>query len=193
MVDHAPINGLMKLWLYQHYVLAKSSWPLLVHDFNHDFITKNLQQPTNVYLRKWAGLFKSADQGALYRPREKLGLGISSLTAYFEMMQIVKCHLLKYSKDPDIATLYHSRENHYKHHNTIWRATQLFSKVENMVDHDMKFPSVSPGDRRGLGHGIFVMPDDTNSQHRKLCVAAAKKLEVESHMAHATSLAMRGV
>lgn len=192
-VDNCPINGCMKLWLYQHYVLGFSSWPLLVHDFNHNFISKNIQQPTNVFLRKWAGLFRSSDQGALYRPREKLGLGLTSATTYFRMMQTVKCHLLKNSKDPDIAVLYQQRKEREQSFKTVWRATHLLTKVENIVDHELKFPSVSPGDRRGLGHDLFVTPDGTGAEHRRLCVAAVKKLEVESHMAHASSLAMQGV
>ena len=62
--DEAKINGLMKLWIYQHYILSKLAWPFLIHDFNLDFATK-LQQNANVYLKRWAGVLKGADAGVL--------------------------------------------------------------------------------------------------------------------------------
>ena len=36
-VDKSSINGFMKLWIYQFYVLARLSWPFLVHDFDLSF------------------------------------------------------------------------------------------------------------------------------------------------------------
>ena len=90
-MDKDPINGLMKLWVYQNYIIPKSSWPLLIQDFNRDFAAKNIEQPTGVYLRRWAGLFKSADVGALYRPHEKLGLNLTSVTVQFESMRVIRC------------------------------------------------------------------------------------------------------
>ena len=33
-VDSQPINGFMKLWLYQNYILAFLSWPFMVYDLN---------------------------------------------------------------------------------------------------------------------------------------------------------------
>jgi hypothetical protein len=193
MVDKDLINGPMKLWIYQHYVLAKASWPLLVHDFNRDFAKKIIQQPTGVYLRRWAGLFKSADIGCLYRPRELLGLNLTSVTVHFERMRVIRCHLLKHSADEDIAAIYQHRVDRFKHNKTIWRDTQFLEKIENMVDHESKFQAASPHDKRGLGHNLFVAHLDSNAEHRKRCGAAVRLLETEDHMAHVAGLAMQSV
>ena len=141
--------------LYQHYVIAKAAWPLLVHDFNRNFVVKNIQQRTNVYPRKWAGLFKSADQGTLYRSRDKLGLGLALMTLQFEWMHTIKGHVVKYSKDPDIAALYQRREGRFRSHKNIWRPTQLMTKCIAIVEFDHKFQAADPRDNRGLGHGVF--------------------------------------
>jgi len=41
-VDQEPINGFMKLWLYQDYVIAFLSWPFMVYDLNL-FLAKHLE------------------------------------------------------------------------------------------------------------------------------------------------------
>jgi hypothetical protein len=33
LIEQSKINGLMKLWIYQFYVLSHLSWPFLCHDF----------------------------------------------------------------------------------------------------------------------------------------------------------------
>jgi hypothetical protein len=193
LVDKDPINGLMKLWVYQHYILAKSSWPLLIQDFNRDFAAKNIEQPTGAYLRRWAGLFKSADAGALYRPREQLGLNLTSVTVHFESMRVIRCHLLKHSLDEDIAAVYQHRERRYRGNKTIWRDTQFLEKVETMVAHETKFQAADPCDKRGLGHDFFTAHLDSLAEHRKRCGGAVRLLANEKHMAHATRLAMQSV
>lgn len=193
LVDKDLVNGLMKLWIYQHYIIAKSSWPLLVHDFNRDFAVKIIQQPTGVYLRRWAGLYKSADIGTLYRPRELLGLNLTSVTVHFERMRVIRCHLLKHSADKDVATVYQHRVNRFKDHGTIWRDTQLLEKVESMVAHESKFQSAAATDKRGLGHNLFVAHLDNDAEHRKRCGAAVRLLDTEGHMAHAAQLALQSV
>jgi hypothetical protein len=193
LVDKDPINGLMKLWVYQHYIIPKSSWPLLIQDFNRDFAAKNLEQPTGAYLRRWAGLFKSADVGALYRPREKLGLNLTSVTVHFESMRIIRCHLLKHSLDKDIADVYQHRVRRHQGNTTIWRDTQLLEKVETMVAHETKFQAAEPHDKRGLGHDLFTAHLDTTAEHRKRCGRAVRLLATEKHMAHAAGLAMQSV
>ena len=92
IVDEDQVNGFIKLWIYQHFVLHKASWALMVHDFNHNFISKQIQQPTNVLLRKWAGM-----------------TSLSSVTMHFEHVKVIFCHLLKHSADHEIATVYQSR------------------------------------------------------------------------------------
>jgi hypothetical protein len=193
LVDKDLVNGLMKLWIYQHYVIAKSSWPLLIHDFNRNFASKLIEQPTGVYLRRWAGLFKSSDVGTLYRPRELLGLNLTSATVHFERMRIIRCHLLKHSADKDVATVYQNRARRHEDNTTTWRDTQLLEKVETIVAHVSKFQSAAPHDKRGLGHNLFVAHLDNHAQHRKRCVAAVRQLDTERHMSHAAELAMQSV
>ena len=58
------LNGLMKLWLYQHFIISRLSWPFIVHDFSFSF-AKPLEKSISVQLKKWAGLFKGANTGPI--------------------------------------------------------------------------------------------------------------------------------
>ena len=99
----APLDGFMKLWIYQHFMLGMLSWPLLIQDFNRDFVKTLVTRPCGVFLRRWAGVYKSIDAGCLYRRKERFGLGLTSLTTYFEKLQVIKFHLLKHSPDSQVV------------------------------------------------------------------------------------------
>ena len=40
-----PLDGFMKLWLDQHFLLGMLSWPLLIQNFNHGFVKKQVTRP----------------------------------------------------------------------------------------------------------------------------------------------------
>ena len=71
-VDKAPLDGFMKLWLYQHFLLGMLSWPLLIQDFNHDFVKTQVTRPCGVYLRRWADCLKASMQVAFTAARSDL-------------------------------------------------------------------------------------------------------------------------
>ena len=66
VVDNCLLNGFMKLWLYQFYVLYHFSWPFLIHDLDKILILKNGQklvaQLTIVF---FSGQTKSMDLDSL--------------------------------------------------------------------------------------------------------------------------------
>ena len=47
--DQSLVNGFMKLWIYQFYLLSHLSWPFLVYDFDHTFIL-DLQKQSNAFV-----------------------------------------------------------------------------------------------------------------------------------------------
>ena len=108
-VDASPVNGFIKLWLYQHYVLAMMSWMFMVHELDLSFAL-TLERQKSDTLRKWAGIFQRSDAGALYRSRKKFGLGIKSIGLHFKLCKAVYCHLLKYSQDPSVRAVYLAKE-----------------------------------------------------------------------------------
>jgi hypothetical protein len=193
IVDNAPLDGFMKLWIYQHFLLGMLSWPLLIQDFNRDFVDTQVSRPCGVFLRRWAGVFKSIDAGCLYRSKDRFGLGLTQITTFFEKLQVIKFHLLKHSEDPQVSALYELRRDREKSHLKIWRPTQLLEKVVSMSNFDLKYQHALPGDRRGLGHGVFTQASVSPSNHRELCTQNVQRLADEKLEAHSHGLSMQGV
>ena len=194
IVQNDPIDGFSKLWIYQHFVLGMLSWPLLIQDFNRDFVKTQVTRPCGVFLRRWAGVFKSIEAGCLYRRKSRFGLGLTDLTTYFEKLQVIKLHLVKYSPDPHISSLYEMRRKREESEvsNRVWRPTRLLEKVCSMADFDLKFQHATPHDKRGLGHGLF---NNTTSipSHRESCTRNVQRLVDEANEARAPDLHMQGV
>ena len=82
-IEHSGVNGPSKLFLYEHFLVARLSWVFLVHDLCMSF-AEDLDKKSIPRLKSWAGLFRSSDLGALFRRREHLGLQLTSLTACYK-------------------------------------------------------------------------------------------------------------
>jgi hypothetical protein len=189
LIDQDRASGIMKLWMYQFGVLGRLSWPFLSQDYLPLSLAINLDQHTNRYLKKWAGLFKSADLGVLYRSRERFGLGLTRISTHFKKMGVIKCLLLKHSEDPDICQIYEKRAKHEANLRT-WRASQETTKVEQIVEHKIRFAGQT--DRLGLGNGCYEF-DLSNESHRQMCTQAIMDCESEKYWSHAHTLSMQGI
>ena len=73
IVENSQINGFMKLWLYQFYVLSRLSWPFLIYDFDRSFVLE-MQKAINPKLKGWAGVSLRVENGLLFRAKENFGL-----------------------------------------------------------------------------------------------------------------------
>ena len=118
-IELSGVNGLCKLFLYQHFLVSRLSWVFLVHDLSVSF-AKELDRKVIPRLKAWAGLFRSSDLGALFRRRENLGLQLTILTHCYMHMQVVKLALLKDSSDVLIRDIYQIRKDRVSHFSARW-------------------------------------------------------------------------
>ena len=70
-IDKSNVPGFMKLWLYQHYLLSQLAWPFLIYDLPLSF-AKSFESDISMRLKSWAGLYRGADTGAMFRSRKLL-------------------------------------------------------------------------------------------------------------------------
>jgi hypothetical protein len=105
VVEASGVNGLCKLYLYEHFVVKRLSWVFLVHDLSVWFAT-DLDERITPRLKIWAGLFRGGDIGALYRLREHLGLQLTAIVEHYKHLQLVKCCLLENSADENVRAIY---------------------------------------------------------------------------------------
>src|SRR5690242_16428905 len=123
LVDKCGVNGLCKLFLYEHFVIRRLSWVFLVHDFNLWF-AKELEEKITIRLKRWAGLYKSCDLGALFRTRQHLGLQLTSIEYHYQRMQLVKCCLLANSKDEKVRRIFEAKKAHVIKFARRWSAAK---------------------------------------------------------------------
>ena len=188
-VDNQPINGFMKLWLYQNYVLAFLAWPFTVYDFNLS-VAKRLEVTANKYLKRWAGLPRPANTSILYRSRNMKGLRLTSVSLHYKKMQVLKAHTAKYSKDSNLRAVYDMRRCTDIKKVRKWTATTELEKVEGMVNFDKKFPGQSS--RLGLGFGKKRDLKDPSAQHRRDLTNKLRVLDEEQRLVKVYNFAMQG-
>jgi hypothetical protein len=89
IVDASGVNGLGKLLLYEFFVLRRVSWQFLVHALWLSFAVE-LDKIVVPWLKRWAGLFRGADLGCLFRLRKDMGLQLTSFTFHYKHLQLVR-------------------------------------------------------------------------------------------------------
>ena len=111
LVDRTQLTGPMKAWIANHYICAKLAWNLLIYDFPVTQANRwqALIQP---YLRRWVGLAHASEASVLYRAHEHFGLNFKHLGEMLQRLQVVKWHIMKYSKDKACRDLYQHRLDH---------------------------------------------------------------------------------
>lgn len=188
-VDDDLTNGRMKLWIYQFGVLSNLTWPFLVHDLPLS-LANELDVIANRYLKKWAGLFKRADLGTLYRSHQRFGLGLTAPSTHFKKMGIVKSMLLKHSPDENVRKLYQDREERESKFKTVWRASSLCSSIENSAIHYSRFCGQT--DTIGIGHNRYKSKPSI-AELRRLSSKTMSSIVDEELWRHSHTLDMQGL
>ena len=75
-VDRSGLPGKYKAWIYQHGVLPRLLWPLLVYDVPLTTV-ELLERRMNGYLRRWLGVPRSFASIGLYSSGSKLQLPLT--------------------------------------------------------------------------------------------------------------------
>ena len=115
-LETAALSVSAKLWLYQHFVIAKLAWPPQANDLCLSFV-KELQARATKSLKRWAGLPRCANPSILFvGNRNQTGLRVKSLTTLWKQQQHVKFNLLQTSLDPrckSVAAVICKRQEHW--------------------------------------------------------------------------------
>lgn len=106
ITDKQLLPGPAKLWLYNHFVITKISWPLLILDLSLSFV-KKLHAQALVYLKRWSGLPRCANTAILFSGGDKRpGLRLRNICTYWKQQQNIKLSLLHNSDDARCRSLY---------------------------------------------------------------------------------------
>ena len=189
LIETCGVNGLCKLFLYQHFVISRLSWVFLVHDLSLSFANE-LDHKIVARLKRWAGLYRSADVGALFRQREHLGLQLTSVSCHYQHMQVVKSCLLMTSQDPLVQQIYNRKSERVSAFARRWSGPKALTQITPMVEHSLHF--AGQGNRTGLGFDRYCA-NPTLPELRAKTGEALAQLQEEKLVQHAACLVRQGV
>ena len=104
-VDDTPLTRRQKLLMYSAGVCPRITWPLLIQEFPITWIERELDSITTHYLKRWAGLGKSANTAILYLPRSMGGLNLPLLSTLHKKLQVSRQCQLTTSRDGCVCYL----------------------------------------------------------------------------------------
>jgi hypothetical protein len=192
-IDCLLLSGPSKAWLYQHYIVAFTTWPFMVYNFPLTFASELTAIATR-YLKKWYGLALPAEISILYRSRSKHGLNLTSLTAHYKAMRVCKAHLFKHSSDPAIRQLYQLKLNKARLSTKKWAPETALEEAEAEVELECKFPGQTT--RHGIGfarsRGIQLCKTSTIRDHRAVVMAKMRTIAEDQSLVRVYSLAIGG-
>jgi len=190
-VENSGVNGLCKLFLYEHFIVSRLSWFFLVHDLSLTF-ARELDDKVIPRLKKWAGLYRSADLGALFRNRDHLGLQLTSISYHYKHMQVVRSCLLSTSIDPLIQQIFHRKTERVSAFTRRWSGPKMLTVLAPIVNHSIRFAGQT--DRAGLGaRNLRYLSQPKPSEIRLKTGEILDQLEEENYLQHASCLARQGI
>ena len=108
-VDQVPVTRKQKLKLFRLGICPRLTWDLTISEYPVSWLEKNLDPLATRYLKKWAGLTRSADPARLFLPQARGGFGLSLPSELYQKLQVGKASLLITS--PDNGVNHAVREN----------------------------------------------------------------------------------
>ncbi|CAJ1076455.1 uncharacterized protein LOC119791846 [Xyrichtys novacula] len=128
-VDKSGLPGKFKAWVYQHGILPRILWPLLVYEVPISTI-ESFERRVSKFLRKWLGLPRSLSIIALYGKNNMLKLPISSLNEEFKVSHTREVLQYRESSDPKVSQAGIEVRTGRK-----WRAAEAVDAAESRLRH----------------------------------------------------------
>ena len=129
-VDKSGLPGKYKAWIYQHGMLPRLLWPLLVYDVPISTV-EAIERALSGYIRRWLGVPRSFSSIGLYSSGSKLQLPLSSVTEEFKVTKARQVMMLRDSSDEKVSGAQVEVNTGRK-----WRADKAVSDAEARLKHN---------------------------------------------------------
>lgn len=157
-IDKSGLPGRFKAWLFQHAVLPRILWPLLMYEFPMTSV-ESLEKLITRRLRRWLGVPKCLSTAALYGRINALQLPFNSLVEEFKVTRVREQLQYKESKDPKVvAACIQSRTGRK------WRAEKELEIAEDRLRHREILGTIAKG-RASLGY--FPCPQINRAKEKE--------------------------
>jgi hypothetical protein len=176
-IDGQKLTGFQKIWLYNHFLIPKMSWILMMVHLSNSFVN-SLQKTGQKLLKSWAGIPRSGNAALLYTGHVGIGMKCKNIVIEYKKLKTIKSALLKTSNSNDKSIyLTRSAENNRLHNH-------------ESVDFDYQIiNSEIETNRHGLG---YKTPKITNKDERKKVASLVHEREIDKLIEQTSSLAFQG-
>nr|XP_055068382.1 uncharacterized protein LOC129450032 [Misgurnus anguillicaudatus] len=163
VVDKSGLPGKFKAWIYQHGILPRILWPLMIYEVPISTI-EGFERRVSRFLWKWLGLPQSLSSIALYGQNNKLKLPISSLYEEFKAGRAREVLKYRESQDPKV-----SQAGIEVRIGRRWRAAGAVDVAESQLQHRALVGVVAYG-RAGLGSSTTSCYNKAQGKDRRTLV-----------------------
>ncbi len=171
-VDKSGLPGKYKTWMYQHGILPRILWPLLVYEVPMTTV-EALERTISQFLRRWLGLPRSLSNIALYGHYTKLQLPICSLSEEFKVTRAREVLMYRDSSDAKVSSAGICVKTGRK-----WQAQKAVDRAEERLRHGVLVGNVAVG-RAGLGSFSKPRYDKARGREKRQLVQNEVRAEVE--------------
>ncbi|XP_070689483.1 uncharacterized protein [Pempheris klunzingeri] len=171
-IDKSGLPGKFKAWMYQHGVLPRILWPLLIYEVPMTTV-EALEKTISQFLRRWLGLPRSLSSIALYGHSTKLHLPLSGLSEEFKVTRSREVMMYRDSADAKVASAGIVVKT-----GRMWQAQEAVSRAEAQLRHKSLVGTVAMG-RAGLGSFPRPRYDRTCGKEKRQLVQDEIRAEVE--------------
>lgn len=171
-IDKSGLPGRFKAWLFQHAVLPRILWPLLMYEFPMTSV-ESLEKVITRRLRRWLGVPKCLSTAALYGRSNVLQLPFNSLVEEFKVTRVREQLQYKESNDPKVvAACIQSRTGRK------WRAENELEIAEDRLRHKAILGTIAKG-RAGLGYFPCPQINKTKGKERRQLIQKEVRAGIE--------------
>ena len=163
-----------------------------MHNLSLSFV-QNLDKYVISRLKRWAGLYRSADVGALFRHREDLGLQMTSLELHYQRMQVTKCCLLENSQDDKVRAIYENFKIQKQVHEKGWSGPKELARLAPIAEHNLRFAAQTGTAGLGSCKSDPYIASPTKKEMRNKITESLIAQHEEDHIRHPSYLVQQGV
>jgi hypothetical protein len=185
-IEGSELPGKLKAWLYQHGLLPRLVWPLMVYEIPISLVEK-LEQSINKHIKRWLGLPPPFTTVGLYGKSNKLQLPFTSLTEEFKVSKARLLLTLRDSKDKSVSDAGIEVRTGRK-----WSAKRAVTEAESSLKHK-DIVGITTTGREGIGvrqHQSWKRAD--SKEKRKLIQGEIRRTEEEVRAARAVQMPLQG-
>lgn len=185
-LEKSGLPGKYKAWGYQHGVLPRLLWPLLVYEVPISTV-EGLERRINTYLRRWLGVPRSFCSIGLYSTGSKLQLPVTSVVEEYKATKTRQAMMLRDSKDERVRQAGIVVRTGRK-----WSASRALTEAEDRLHHADIVGTVAVG-RLGLGCSTRISWKKADPKERRGMVQReVRKAEEETRHVKAVAMKKQG-